>query len=79
MNAATWSQIFCLQTAPTPVPGVRVKGQSSTLSEHDHVAYQIKGNHKCSNLVANILPADPPSSPAPPSDPRGQKVKIQLL
>ena len=29
-------------------------------SEHDHVAYQIKGNHKCSNTVANILPADPP-------------------
>ena len=34
-------------------------GQSSTFSEHGHVAYQIKENHKCSNMVANILPADP--------------------
>ena len=35
------------------------KGQNSTFSEHGHVAYQIKGNHKCSNMVANVLPADP--------------------
>ena len=33
----------------------------STFSEHGHVAYQIKGNHECSNMVANILQADPPS------------------
>ena len=30
------------------------------LSEHGHVAYQIKENHNCSNMVANILSADPP-------------------
>ena len=42
-------------------------GQNSTFSEHGHVAYQIKGNHECSIMVANILPADP-SSP----DRRGQ-------
>ena len=34
-------------------------GQKSTCSEHGRVAYQIKGNHKCSSVVANILPADP--------------------
>ena len=47
-------------------------GVKSTFS----VAYQIKGNHKFSNLVANIMPATP--SPPPP-DPRGQKLNIQLF
>ena len=37
------------------------KGQNSTCSEHGHVAYQIKDNHECSNMAANILPADPPT------------------
>ena len=33
-------------------------------SEHGHVAYQIKENQECTNMVANILPADPlPPSP----------------
>ena len=36
------------------------KGQIATFSEHCYVAYQIKGNQVCSNMVANILPADPP-------------------
>ena len=40
-------------------PGVRSKGQNSTFSEHGHVAYQIKCIHKCSDIIANILPADP--------------------
>ena len=43
-------------------------------SEHGHVAYQIKGNDACSNMVANILTADP----SPPPDPWGL-VKIQLF
>ena len=43
------------------------------LSEHGHVAYQIKWNHKCSNMVATFLPADPN-----PGD-CGQKVKFQLF
>ena len=34
------------------------KGQNSTFSEHGHVAYQIKGNQVCSNMVANILIVD---------------------
>ena len=32
----------------------------STFSEHGHVAYQIKGNHELSSMVANILHTDPP-------------------
>ena len=41
---------------PTPLdPG----GQNSTFSEQGHVAYQYKGNRECSNMVANILLADP--------------------
>ena len=34
-------------------------GQNSTFSEHGHFTYQIMENPNCSNLVANILPADP--------------------
>ena len=76
-------------------------------TEHDHIAYQIKGHHKCSNMVANILPVDSPltlgmgskafseqshvayqitgkhkcssNMVAPPPDPGGQNVKIQLF
>ena len=29
--------------------------QNSTFSEHGHVAYQMKGNHKFSNMEVNIL------------------------
>ena len=36
-----------------------LKGQNSTFSKHGHVAYQIERNHKCSTMVAYILPADP--------------------
>ena len=35
-------------------------GLNSTFLEHGHVAYQIKGNHEFSNMVANNLHADPP-------------------
>ena len=39
----------------------------STFSEQCCVAYQFKGNHECSNMVTNILPADlPPPPPQPP-------------
>ena len=43
--------------------------------EHGHVAYQIKGNHGCSNMVENILAGNPPT----PSNPGGQKVKTIFL
>ena len=36
-------------------------GQNSTFSEYGHGAHQIKGYHDCSNMVANILLADPPT------------------
>ena len=38
-------------------------GQNLTFVEHGHVAYQNKGNHKCTNMVANILPTEPPYTP----------------
>ena len=41
------------------------KGKNSTFSEHGHVAYQITGNHECSNMVAKSLPTDAPI-PYPP-------------
>ena len=31
-------------------------GQNLTFSEHGYVAYQIKWNHECSNMVANTCP-----------------------
>ena len=45
---------------PPPTLGMGSVGQNSTSSEHGHVTYQIKENHECSNMVANILPADTP-------------------
>ena len=39
--------------------GVGSNGQNSTFTDYDHVAYQIKWNHECRNMVANILHADP--------------------
>ena len=45
-------------------------GQKSAFSEHGHVAYQIKENHECSNIVAYILPADPIPTAHPYPDPR---------
>ena len=42
---------------PPPNPWGGVKMSKLTFSEHGHVAYQIKGNRKGSNMVANILPA----------------------
>ena len=37
--------------------------------EYGHVVYQIKENHECSNILANILPAGP--LPPPLSRHRG--------
>ena len=53
--------------ADHPIPlrpwGDWVKISKFNFSEHGHVAYRITGNHKCSNMVANILPADPHPDP----------------
>ena len=55
-----------------PLGGLRGRGrgQNSTFSEYGHVAYQIKGNDTCSNMVANIL-CRPPSP-----DPGGVKIHL---
>ena len=53
------------------------KAQNSTSSEYGHVAYQIKRNHTCSNIIGNILPAEPP--PPPHANTGGLSVKIQLF
>ena len=47
---------------PSLTLGMGSVGQNSTFSEYSHVAYQIKENHECSNMVANILPADHPQT-----------------
>ena len=50
-NVAT-CKYFARNTPPPP---------HSTVSEEFHAANQIKANHKCSNMVANNLPAAAPS------------------
>ena len=52
------------------IPPAWSKDQNSTFSEQCHVAYQIKGNHKCSNLVKYF-------SRRSPTNPGGQKVIFQ--
>ena len=52
------SKYFACRPATRTLRMVSI-GQNSTFSEHGHVAYQIKENQKCSNMVANILPAGP--------------------
>ena len=44
---------------PLPTLGMGSVYQNSNFAEHGHVAYQIKENRECSNMVANILPVDP--------------------
>ena len=58
--AATWLKIF-LSTDTPSTQGVGSKGQTLSFSESSHVAYQIKADDFCSNMVANILPTDTPS------------------
>ena len=56
---------------PTAPPRPLWMGLKVTISEHGHVAYQIKWNRECSNMVTNILPADT-------YPPHPKKVKFQL-
>ena len=44
---------------PTPEPEYGVDRSKCNCLEQGHVVYQIKGIHKCTNMAANILPADP--------------------
>ena len=49
---------------PPPDPGGQ-KVKIQLISEHSRIAFQIKGNRKCSNIVANISATAPPPSPDP--------------
>ena len=51
----------CFQN-PSESSGVGSKGQTIYFSESSHVAYQIKADDTGSNIVANILPTDTPST-----------------
>ena len=53
-------QIKGLGPAPWVHLGGGSKNQHSNFSEHGHVAYQIKWNHKCNNMVLNTLPTYTP-------------------
>ena len=66
-----------LDQRPGSDPMCRLRGWADTtffFSEYGHVAYQIKGNDACSNMVTYSLPAD-----LPPTLWWIQKVKIQLF
>ena len=39
--------------------GGGIKMSKSNFLEHGHVAYQIKGNHGCSNMVEKFWPGTP--------------------
>ena len=54
-----WSIFACRPSKPDPWDGFK-RSQNYTFTEHGHVADQIKCNHECSNMVAKILPVDPP-------------------
>ena len=47
-----------LPADPPPPRGDWVSKSKLFFSEHGHIAYQIKENHKCSNMEATILPAN---------------------
>ena len=49
--------------ADTPDPGDGIIRSEFIFLDYGHVAYQIKENHECSNMVANILAGDPPPDP----------------
>ena len=60
-NAATWWQIFCLQTPTIHTrPWGEVKRSNFNFSENSHLSYQMKWNHKCSNMVGFFSPRDTP-------------------
>ena len=67
-NAATWKQIFCRESPSQPNPSdpmVGVKGSNSTFSEHDQVAYQIKGKHEIQQQYDSKYFASRPPPPRP--------------
>ena len=59
------------------VPLIQTIGQKSAFSEHCHAAYQIKGNHEFSNMVAEVSHSDALPHPQPPPGPLGVRSKDQ--
>ena len=51
LNGITKCSNMVATILPGPMPLTWPIGQKSTFSEHCHVAYQIKENHECSNIV----------------------------
>ena len=61
MNAEHGSKYFTRRSPPPQRPnGMGSIGQNSTFLQHGPVAYQVKGNHECSNMVAKNLPVNSP-------------------
>ena len=58
-----------LPADPLPILGVGLNGQNSTVSEYSHVAYQIKGDDACSDMVVKKFQQTPPPPPPPPAPP----------
>ena len=56
--AATW-----LPEDPHQILGIGSVGQNSTFSEHGDVAYEIKENQECSNMVEKYFVRRPPPPP----------------
>ena len=54
---------FAHRLPQPPPPTLEVKMSKFNFLEYGPVAYQIEENHECSNMVANILPAEPPAPP----------------
>ena len=63
---------------PTPL-GDRDKRSKVTFFRTWSSTYQIKGNDKCSNMVANILPADPSKPPIPDPGDGVKKSKFKFF
>ena len=69
-NAATLKQIFCPQTPSPPRPwGWDQKVKIQFFQNMIILHIKLKGIMKCSNMVANILPTDPPIPPHLHPDP----------
>ena len=60
MVANICSKYFACKPPPRLTSGLGSKCQNETLLELAQVAYQIKGNHECSNMVSNLLLSDRP-------------------
>ena len=66
----------CVQS-PGVVLGVDPRPKLTFFSEYDYVAYQIKADDTCRNMVANVFPTDTPSTPRVGS--KGQSIFLKVV